>query len=252
MGLLNMLEGSMQDVQRVKIMVVGFLIVVLTASCSRGPVVKNPTLVGAAGTITPYPDAVYTIHTGDQLDIKFFYNPELNETVTVRPDGRISLQLVQDVVASGKTPGDLSKELEEKYSPELLNPDVAVIVRTFTSHRIYIDGEVNQPGGIDLTGPMTVMQSVAYAGGLKSSARTNEIVVIRRGQGAKPMAIPIDLTKTIDGTNIGQDITLAPFDIVFVPRSTIANVNLWVQQYLRDAILVLPTEFVLYYAAINN
>jgi protein involved in polysaccharide export with SLBB domain len=246
-----MVEGSMQDVQKVKNMVVGFLIAVLTASCG-GPVVKNPTPVGAAGTITPHPDAVYTIHTGDQLDIKFFYNPELNETVTVRPDGRISLQLVQDVMVSGKTPGDLSKELEEKYSSELLNPDVAVIVRTFTSHRVYIDGEVNQPGGIDLTGPMTVMQSVAYAGGLKNTARTNEVVVIRRGQDSRPMAIPIDLTKTIDGTNIGQDITLAPFDIVFVPRSPIANANLWVQQYLRDTILVLPTEFVLYYAAINN
>ncbi len=226
---------------------VGFIFLFLVAACG-GPVVQNPVPVGAPGTIVQYPMGEYKINVGDQIDVKFFYNPELNDSVVVRPDGRISLQLVHETVAAGLTPGELSKQLSEKYAPELLNPEVAVIVRTFSNNRIYIDGEVNQPGAIDLTGPMTVMQSISSAGGLKTTARTEEIVVIRRAEGNRPMAIPVNISKAIDGTGIGQDITLMPFDIVYVPRSTIANVGLWMEQYIRDAIFVIPAEFFLYYS----
>jgi protein involved in polysaccharide export with SLBB domain len=94
----------------------------------------------------PEKPALYIIQPGDQLDIKFFYNPELNENVTVRPDGLISLQLVDEVHASGLTPAQLDDLLTQKYSRELKKPMVTVIMRSFTMQRVYVGGEVNRQG----------------------------------------------------------------------------------------------------------
>ena len=95
----------------------------------------------------------YQIQIGDALDIKFFYHPELNESVMVRPDGRISLQLVHEVQASGLTPEQLRQNLRKKYEPQISQPEIAVIVRSFTAQKVYVDGEVAKPGLVPLTGP---------------------------------------------------------------------------------------------------
>jgi protein involved in polysaccharide export with SLBB domain len=101
-------------------------------------------------------------------------------------------------------------------------------------------------------GPFTVLQSIAFSGGLRDTARTNEVVVIRRDNDYKPMAIPVNLRTVIDGTDMRQDIVLAPYDIVFVPKSPIGNAATWVDLYLRRTILVLPQEFFLYYSAVKR
>jgi polysaccharide export outer membrane protein len=223
------------------------LILLFSSSCSK-PIVKNPTPLGAPGTEVTYPAPEYRIQVGDQLDIKFFYNPELNESVVVRPDGRISLQLINEVMATGRTPAELNEELKEKYSAELANPSVTVIVRSFTSQRVFVDGEVNKPAIIDLVGPTTVLHSITLAGGLKDTARTNEVVIVRRTAEKQVVTIPINLDKITDGTETRQNIELAPYDIVFVPKSAIADAAKWVDLYLRRTILVLPQEFFLYYS----
>ncbi|GKT10551.1 polysaccharide biosynthesis/export family protein [Desulforhabdus sp. TSK] len=229
------------------------LLILLLTACSTGPVVKNPTPVGSpAATFSHKPAAEYRINTGDQLDIKFFYNPELNEQLVVRPDGKISLQLIEEVMAAGRTPAELTEELKQKYTDELANPVLTVIVRSFTAQKVYVDGEVNKPGVVELVGPFTVLQSIAFSGGLRDTARTNEVVVIRRDNDYKPMAIPVNLRTVIDGTDMRQDIVLAPYDIVFVPKSPIGNAATWVDLYLRRTILVLPQEFLLYYSVITN
>ena len=83
---------------------------------------------------------------GDQLEVKFFYNPELNEQVIVRPDGRISLQLANEIMVAGLTPLELTDLLKKKYSTEISKPEITIIVRTFTSQRVFVDGEVNRAG----------------------------------------------------------------------------------------------------------
>lgn len=217
-------------------------------SCHRGPVVLNPTPVGAPGTQVVQPDQEYKINVGDKLDIKFFYNPELNEQVEVRPDGRISLQLVQEITVANRTAAEVTQELKTKYSSDLSNPELTVIVRSFNAHKIYVDGEVNKPGVMGLVGPMTAMQAIAQASGLKETARTNEIVVIRKGKDGQSMAIPINLEAVTSGSDMKQDISLAPYDLVFVPKSDIAMTNKWVDQYIKQTILVLPQEFAIWYA----
>jgi polysaccharide export outer membrane protein len=198
------------------------------------------TAVRTAGGLTAPPESAvsvgdYRIQLGDALDIKFFYHPELNESVVVRPDGRISLQLVHEVQASGLTPEQLRKNLHDKYSNQISQPEIAVIVRSFTAQKVYVDGEVARPGLIPLTGSMTVLQSIASAGGLKDTAR-NEIILIRRGPENRPVSMLVNVGKAIDGSDLSQDLTLQAADIVYVPRSPIANVNLWVDQYIRKTI----------------
>jgi polysaccharide biosynthesis/export protein len=220
--------------------VVSFLVLLLLSGCS--PVVRNPTSITSPGIQSTYPsiEQEYRLQVGDQLDIKFFYNPELNEQATVRPDGRISLQLVHEIMVAGLTPVELTELLTKKYSSELKKPEITVIVRSFGGQKIYVDGEVARPGMLSLVGFTTVLHSISQAGGVKDSARTTEVIVIRRGLDNKPLVIPVNLEKAIDGTDMSQDIVLRAFDIVYVPKSPIANVNQWVDQYIRKNLPVTP------------
>lgn len=204
---------------------------VILGGCSSA--VRNYSATGLARAKTAAPLQEYHIQPGDQLDIKFFYNPELNEQIVVRPDGRISLQLVNEMMAAGMTPGQLTDHLRKAYGGELKKPEVAVIVRTFNDQRVYVDGEVFKPGVVTLPGPMSVLQSIAQAGGMKESARPDEVIIIRKNGEAKPTTLVVNLEDAIDGTDLQQDIALTPHDIVFVPRSAISNLNVWVDQYIR-------------------
>jgi polysaccharide biosynthesis/export protein len=237
---LNGSEGVPVVNMRTSLRNVAVLMLLLTGC---GPAVKNaaPVTYEALQAAGP-PAEEYRIQVGDQLDIKFFYNAELNEQVIVRPDGRISLQLVQEVVATGLTPAELTKVLVEKYGAELKKPEITVIVRSFGAQKIYVDGEVSKPGMFPILGIMTALQAIAQAGGMKETAYAGDVIIIRRGAGNRPMAFPLNLDKVLDGTDISQDLALAPFDIVYVPRSTISNVNVWVDQYIRRMIPI-PISF---------
>jgi protein involved in polysaccharide export with SLBB domain len=213
------------------------LLLLLLTACTAA--VRDPfpfdKLTAQTKNATP---AEYIIQPGDQLDIKFFYNPELNEQLMVRPDGRISMQLVKEIMAAGMTPAQLTSLLTVKYGKELQQPELTVIVRSFNSQRVYVDGEVNKPGLVPLVAPTTLLQAVAQAGGMKETARTDEVILIRRGADNRVVTTMLNLEKALDGTDVAQDIPLIPFDILYVPRSHISNVNVWVDQYMRRMIPV--------------
>lgn len=186
--------------------------------------------------ITSSPERNYYLQPGDQIDIKFFYAPELNETVTIRPDGKISLQLVEEIEVAGLTPAELDKIITERYGEELKNPEVAVIVRSFGGQKVYVGGEVKSPKTLSLTGDLTVMQSIIDAGGLTDSAKKTEIFVIHRGSDYEPVPYKINLERLLAGQE--KDTSLQPFDIVYVPKSKIDNVNEWIRKYVRNMIPV--------------
>lgn len=211
-----------------------FIPLLLLTACS---VVHNPTPLDYPGVQAVYvPAEEYHIQIGDQLDIKFFYHPELNEQVTVRPDGRISLQLVQELKVVGMTPFQLTEKLIKAYSAELDRPSITVLVKAFNAHRVFVDGEVNKAGLVPMIGPMTVLQSISQGGGLKDTARTDEVIVIRRVAENKVASMVVNLKQVLDGSDVRQDILLQPNDIVYVPKSSIADVNVWVDQYIRKNI----------------
>lgn len=216
----------------------------LLISCGI-PLKDTVTADSAASQAASQSQKDYLVQPGDSLDVKFFYNPELNEFVTVRPDGMVSLQLAPEVKAAGLSPEQFADVLAKAYSKELANPKVAVIVRSFAAQKVHVDGEVNKPGLVLLSGTMTALQAIAEAGGLKDTARLKQVIIIRKGADEKPITIVANLQDAIYGDNKSQDITLAPYDIVFVPRSPIANVNTFVDQYIRKNI---PLPFGLTYA----
>ena len=187
--------------------------------------------------LVPAKPVEYLIQEGDQLDIKFFYNPELNESVSVRPDGKISLQLVDEVQAAGRTPSQLDEVLTQKYANELKKPEITVIVRSFTGQRVYVGGEVGRPGLVDLTGGMTALEAIINAGGFKETAKPEAAILIRKGPDNKPTPIRIDLTRMMDDQAPEQDVELQPYDIVYVPKTWIAKANKFVNQYIEQLLL---------------
>ena len=169
----------------------------------------------------PVAQEEYTVRPGDELGVKFFFNPELNEeSLIVRPDGYISLQLVNEVLASGLTPKELKHLLEEKYRSTLNNPEVAVIVRSVkVPNQVYVDGDVGEPGAFEIVGSLSVLQAIALARGLNDTASQEDVVVIRRLVGQEPIVIKLDLKAALTGMDLTQDIQLLPSDLVYVPRS---------------------------------
>ncbi|MCE5244959.1 MAG: polysaccharide biosynthesis/export family protein [Syntrophobacteraceae bacterium] len=221
-----------------------FAVLFILAAC--GPAVKNPNYSGANVPQLPPVESEYRINVGDKLTIKHFYNPDLSQDVVVRPDGKISLQLVHEVSVVGLTPAKLTETLIKSYGQHLEQPEITVIVSGFAGHKIYVGGEVGQGGVKELAGPTSVLQAITMSGGFRETARANEVVVMRRGSDYKPQTIVVNMKVVMDGTDMNQDILLQPYDLVLVPRSNIANINLFVEQYLRKPIS-LPREFLYYW-----
>jgi protein involved in polysaccharide export with SLBB domain len=116
---------------------------------------------------------------------------------------------------------------------------VAVLVRQLGA-RVYVGGEVKNPGVVKMTANLTLTQAIQEAGGLLNGAHLSQVVLIRRGADGRPVGHAIDIRPIIGGTDPGQDVPLQPFDIAFVPRSKVADVGLFVQQYIRDLLPIQP------------
>lgn len=183
----------------------------------------------------PTPDA-YVIQVGDELAVKFYTNPELNEDVKVRPDGKISLQLIDDVQAAGLSPAQLDAEVTKRYTGELADPNVSIILRKTGGNRIYVSGEVGKQGIVPLVGGLTLYQAIQRSGGFLETAHRRQVIVIRKGPDGKPYGRAVDVRLIQAGESPESDIPMRPLDMVFVPRSKIANVDVFVKQYIRDAL----------------
>lgn len=182
--------------------------------------------------------ANYVIQPNDELSIKFFYNPELNEDVVVRPDGKISLQLVDEIEASGKTPTQLDEELTKLYSVELKRPAITVIMRSFGGQQIFVGGEVGKPQAIILTPQMTPLQAVMNAGGFLDTADQENVMVIRAGEGNQPQTYAVNLDDIDDGSAYADmSFQLHPGDVVYIPKTGIAKADVWMDQHVRRFLL---------------
>jgi polysaccharide export outer membrane protein len=213
---------------------ISVLLVVASLGCAhRTPEARPPVAMPVD------PDAPYRIKVGDTLDIRFYKTPELNVEVPVRSDGMISMELLGDVQAAGLPPKDLAADLTERYGQELTDPRVTVIVRGFGG-QVFVQGDgIARPGAIPFADGLTALQAIAGAGGLNSMARRSNVVLMRR-EGKEWKAYTLDLRGPFMGEDFVQDVQLQVSDIVYVPRKRISNVNLFVQQYIRDNFPVQP------------
>lgn len=180
----------------------------------------------------------YILQVSDAIDIKFFYNPELNESVTIRPDGKISLQLIDEVVAAGLTASELDRILTNKYSKRLRNAEVAVIVKGFAGQKVYVGGEVNSATLIPISGRLTALQAILQAGGYKPTAELKSVVILRNQGTQDPLFMILNLKQDLTTYTSNNDILLKPYDIVFVPKTEIAKMGQFVDQHFRELIPV--------------
>ncbi len=185
-------------------------------------------------------EAAYRIQPGDDLMLTFYLSPEFDTEVTVRPDGKIATRIGDDLQAADLTPGELSAEINRAYSKELRDPQASVVVKNSPSRVTYVQGEVTKPGAIPLMPGMTAMAAISQAGGFTEDAGTNNVILIRRDACGEPQGIRLDLAQVLDQKDNQEDALLMPADMLLVPRSGIANVDLFVKQYVRGVLPVQP------------
>src|SRR5271156_670671 len=165
---------------------------------------------------TAVADGNYIIGAQDVLDISVWKEPEVSRVVPVRPDGKISLPLLNDVQAAGLTPAQLAAQLTESLKKYVTSPQVTVIVKTINSQRFYILGEVMKPGAFAMLPGMTVLQALSSAGGFTPFAKMKSIYVLREESGKK-VKYPFNYKEAISGKNAEQDILLKAGDTIVVP-----------------------------------
>jgi protein involved in polysaccharide export with SLBB domain len=183
----------------------------------------------------------YLLQAGDTIDIRFFYNSQLNEVLPIRPDGKVSLVLIGDVQAAGLSANDFGQALRREYGEVVREPEISVIVREFGGQKVYVGGEVLAPGLQFMNSPLTALQAIVQAGGFKSSSDLKQIVVLRNQGTNEPQYISLDLKDTLNGKALDRDVLLQPLDIVFVPMSRSAKFNQFVKTYITELVPITLT-----------
>jgi polysaccharide export outer membrane protein len=161
-------------------------------------------------------DPTYKIGPQDILKIDVWKEEQLTRTVPVRPDGKITLPLLNDVQAAGLAPMELANEITERLKKYINNPQVSVSVTEINSRRVYVTGEVVKGGAYALLPHMTVLQALSSSGGFTQFARIKNIYVLRT-EGGKSVKIPFNYREAVKGKNPEQNIELQPGDVIVVP-----------------------------------
>jgi polysaccharide export outer membrane protein len=161
-------------------------------------------------------DPNYLIGAQDVLDINVWKEPDLSRAVPVRPDGKISLPLLNDVQAAGLTPSELTAQIAAGLNKFMTNPQVTVIVSQINSQRVYILGEVARPGAFALVPGMTVLQALSDSGGLTTFAKPKKIYVMREQSGKREKLL-FNYKEVLDGKRPEQNVELKPGDTIVIP-----------------------------------
>jgi polysaccharide export outer membrane protein len=231
---LALVAGASQPTFRRAVLVASACLPVVALGCASGPRGSDqaagwyqredlPQFV--AETSGPAHDVLepeYVIGVGDKLDIVFLFQTNLSTRgLVVRRDGRISLPYVGDQMAAGITPMTLDSLLTTRFSEILREPNLAVIVTEPAPQKVFVLGEVKQPGAFTFDDEVTMLQAVAMAGGFVPGGLANHAVLIRREGFNRIVGIEVDLAAVMDGASLANDIRLRNYDIVMIPQHPI-------------------------------
>jgi polysaccharide biosynthesis/export protein len=177
---------------------------------------QAPAAHAASTAAVPVVPGDYLIGADDALSIVFWRDKDMSADVVVRPDGKISLPLLNEVQAAGYTPEQLREKLVEAASKYVQEPNATVVVKEIRSRKVFITGNVAKPASYSLVGEMNVLQLIAQAGGLLEYADSKNIVVLRKENG-KEQHLTVNYNDVVKRRNVQQNIALKPGDTVIVP-----------------------------------
>jgi polysaccharide export outer membrane protein len=192
------------------------LLLLATPMRAQDDAAKKQTPRDGTAAASATSDSNYVIGPQDVLDINVWKEAELTRTVPVRPDGKISLPLLNDVQAGGLTPSQLAEQITTSLRKFITDPQVTVIVAQINSQRVYILGEAARPGAYPLLPGMTVLQALSTSGGFTLFANLKKIYVLRK-EGGKQEKFPFNYKEVVSGKNTEQNIVLKAGDQIVVP-----------------------------------
>jgi polysaccharide export outer membrane protein len=202
----------------------GFLLMVVSAvallqihaSGYGGADPQSSAGVASSAATKPH-DASYVIGSSDVLAITVWKEPEISRSIPVRPDGRISLPLVGEIQAAGRTPVQLEQDIAARLQTYISKPDVTVIVEQINSEKFNILGRVVKPGSYPLSGTTTVLDAIATAGGFQDFAKQSAIYILRPNPQGEDSRLAFNYKQVIKGKHTEQNIRLEPRDTIIVP-----------------------------------
>jgi polysaccharide export outer membrane protein len=195
---------------------------VALAQTGGQPTVSAGQTIDGAGA-SPWIDGRYRLTPGDAVELSFPYVPEFNQTLTVQPDGYVTLRTIGDLRVQGRTIPELTAMLREAYTPILREPVITVVLKDFEKPYFIAAGEVATPGKFELRGATTLTQAVALAGGFTTKAKHSQVVLFRRFSSDQVEVKQIDVKKMLASRDLSEDYVLRPGDTVFVPKSTLSR-----------------------------
>jgi protein involved in polysaccharide export with SLBB domain len=216
--------------------VLGLTTLHVVSGCSSSVAVPplDPTELSQLEAAGNFPHQNYRFEPGDTLQMRYTFHPDMNQEVIVLPDGKILAHLVGEITVAGMTATQLERLLVERTSDRLRDPEVVVSVNKFAEKGVYVGGEVGKPGILPYRKGLSPLQAIIASGGFLDSARKDSVILVRTGGSENNfISRKLNLEKTVND-GVREPIYLAPHDVIYVPKTAIADANLWVKQYITD------------------
>jgi polysaccharide biosynthesis/export protein len=219
---LVLLEGSA--------VILAFSVGMSAQQAATGSKPRDPSRVDwtVPGDWEPWSGGRYRITPGDVIQLAFPYVPEFDQTISVQPDGYVSLRGLRDLFAQGLTVPEFERDVVEAYAILLRDPVVSVVLKEFEKPYFVASGEVARPGKFELRGATTVTQALAFAGGLTKAAKSSQVILFRRFSNDYLEVKKIDAKKMFSSRDLSEDVVLRPGDTVFVPTSALSQIGAFI------------------------
>jgi protein involved in polysaccharide export with SLBB domain len=200
----------------------------MTSPTNRSPAVVRENGDGAGDheqtTALQHRNRRYQIHSADVLELGFPFTPEFNQTVTVQPDGYITLRGVDGIRVEGQTLPEVTNSLRTAYTKVLHDPVINVELKDFEKPYFIVGGEVGRPGKFDLRGETSATEAVAIAGGLKDSAKHSQVLLFHRVPDGWMQVKKLDMKKMLKNADLNEDAYLQPGDFLYIPKNTMSKI----------------------------
>jgi protein involved in polysaccharide export with SLBB domain len=208
--------------------IAGLLLGLVGACAPSAPNLTGPDVVAGGVPLT----SEHVLSPGDEFELRFPFYADLNDRVTIGPDGRLSLQLINTVALGGLTVGDATKLLNERYAKVIREPQATITMRAYAPQQIFVDGWVTNPGLVRSDVPLTVSRAIAQAGGTKTGAHMDAILVLRRTPDGIVHYYQV-AQGNYGGAN-GEDPLLSSYDVVYVPKNLFGSINDFLANYVKN------------------